>query len=392
MKQMLTFVKINRTWIAVLSAIALALPVITTAASIDADLGESEIKLGNESAAEVAKSYKLSDNEGDLKRLRNMGEKIAVVANKKEIDALYGSSKVTPFTYTFNIIEEDDINAFSVPGGHIYVYRGLLNFVQSDHELAGVVAHEIIHAAHHHMVYLLRKQAKLNNQLAIALLATMISGANSSDFGNIVMGVQLYQIAILNGYGMEAERDADHGGAILMQNAGYNPVGLLTFMERLAQQPELVNYGIFRSHPLDSERVKAAKAVIQELGITINRRETTNAVTAQVKTESINGADVSGVALGGTVIYRAAPSTNKTSLQRAQETADRINKALDSGLQMYELSVDPLVGGVVARGEALLVVSEADAKLMNKTQADVSKDASTAIRNVLWHQLVDTIH
>ncbi|MHB9036107.1 MAG: M48 family metalloprotease [Armatimonadota bacterium] len=392
MNKMFTLKKLSRIWIVVLAAVVLAAPVAVVAASVDADLGDNEVKMGSEAADQVAKDYKLSDNAADLKRLRDMGNKIAQIANKNEIKALYGSSKVTPFTYTFNIIEEKDVNAFSVPGGHIYVYRGLLDFVQSDHELAGVVAHEIIHAAHHHMVFLLKKQATLNNQLAIALLATMIGGARSTDLGNVLMGVQLYQIAKLNGYGMEAERDSDHGAAILMRDSGYNPVGLLTFMERLAQRPELVEYGIYRSHPMDAERVKAAKTVIQTLGLPINRRETTNAVTAQVKTEAVDGVNVSGVVLAGKTIYRAAPSASKSSQQRAKEAADRINKALDSGLQMHELSVDPLVGGVVARNEVLLVVSEADAKLMNKSQADVSKDAATAIRNVIWRQLVDTIH
>ncbi|MEN6355491.1 MAG: M48 family metalloprotease [Armatimonadota bacterium] len=376
----------------IIGLIAMAMPAVVFAANIDSELGENEVKLGKESAAQVAKDYKLSDNAADLKHLREMGAKIAAVANKTEIAALYGSSKVTPFEYTFDIIEEKDVNAFSIPGGHIYVYRGLLNFVQSDHELAGVVAHEIIHAAHHHMVYLLKKQATLNNQLAIALLAVMIGGARSADVQNVLMGVQLYQIAKLNGYGMEAERDSDHGAAILMQDAGYNPVGLLTFLERLAKRPELVNYGIYRSHPLDDERVKAAKTVIEQMGLPINRRKTTNATIAQVATNTIDGNEVSEVTIDGKVIYCPAPTSDKTSAIRARETADRINNALDSNLQMYELSVDPLVGGVMARGEGLLVVSEADAKLMNKTPAEISKDAAAAIRNVIWRQLVDTIH
>lgn len=372
--------------------IVMAVPIAVFAANIDSELGENEVKLGKESAAQVAKDYKLSDNAIDLKHLREIGAKLSAVANKTEIKALYGSSKVTPFEYTFDIIEEKDVNAFSVPGGHIYVYRGLLNYVQSDHELAGVVAHEIIHAAHHHMVFLLKKQATLNNQLAIALLATMIGGVRSGDMQNVLMGVQLYQIATLNGYGMDAERDADNGAAILMQGAGYNPVGLLTFLERLAKRPELVDYGIYRSHPLDDDRVKAAKAVIESMGLPINRRETTNAIVAQVATNAVDGKEVSEVSIDGKVIYCPAPTADKTSAMRAREAADRINKALDSNLQMYELSVDPLLGGVVARGEGLLVISDADAKLMNKTPAEISKDAAVAIRNVIWRQLVDTIH
>ncbi|MGQ9455397.1 MAG: M48 family metalloprotease [Armatimonadota bacterium] len=355
-------------------------------------LGEHEVKLGQEAAAQVAKDYKLSDNENDLKMVREIGEKLAAVANSKDVPAIYGSSKVTPFQYQFNIIEEKDVNAFSLPGGYIYVYRGLLDFVESDHELAAVIAHEIVHAAHHHMVYLLQKQASLNNQIAIALLASMISGARASDIGNIVLGAQLYQIARLNGYGMQAERDADYGAIIYMREAGYNPVGMLTFLERLAKRPELVDWGIYRSHPLDAQRVAAAKTAIISLGIPINRRETTRATRAEVRIDIVGGHEMPGVYLKDTLVYRPASSDARTPFEIAQETAEAINRALDSNLQMYEVKVDPSGYGVLVRGKPLIVLSDADARLMGKTPAQASKTAADAIRGVIWKQIVDTVH
>ncbi len=381
-----------------LAVILISMIFVTTLASaslaekVDSELGENEVKLGREAAAQIAKDHKLSDNAADLKRLREIGAKIAAVANTKEVKALYGSSKVTPFEYQFNIIEDNDVNAFSVPGGHIYVNTGLLNFVQSDQELAAVIAHEIVHAAHHHMVFLLRKQASLNNTMAIALLATMLGGARSTDIGNVLLGVQLYQIAKLNGYGMEAERDADYGAIIYMREAGYNPVGLLTFLERLARRPNLIDYGIYRSHPLDAERVYAAKKTIRELGLPINRRETTKAVKAEIAIGKVDGIDIPQVVIKDKVIYRPAPVNGKTAVELAQEAADRINKALDEGIQMHELKVDPMGGGVIARDKPLIIVSEADAKLMGKTPAQVRRDAAAAIREIIWKQMIETMH
>ena len=380
-------------WIFLAAAVALllVLQVPAAAGSVEDDLGEKEVELGKEAAAEVAKDSKLSDNADDLKRLREMGAKVAAVANATQVEALYGSPKITPFEYTFDIIEEDDVNAFCVPGGRIFVYRGLLDFVQSDHELAGVLAHEITHAAHHHMVYLLKKQASLNNAVAIALLATMLGGGSSTDVGNVVLGAQLYQIAKLNGYGMQAERDADHGAVIYMQTAGYNPVGLLTFLERLAKRPELFDLGIYRSHPLDADRVKAARDLIQEMGLPINRRETTNAVSAEVKRVKQDGAQTIHVFVGETPIFSPAALGGKTAEARAQETADAINKALDSGLKMHELKVDP-AGVVTARGVPVLTVAPEDAALMGKPQSQIAKTAAAAIRDVIWKQMVDTVH
>lgn len=380
-----------RLLILAVAALVLVTCVPALAAKIEDQFGENEVKLGQEGAAQIAKDYKFSDNADELKRIRDIGNKLAAVANKTGVKAIYGSAKITPFQYEFNIIEDKDVNAFSIPGGHIYVNRGLLDFVQSDQELAGVIAHEVIHASHHHMVYLLKKQASLNNQMAIALLAMMLGGVKSPDIGNVLLGAQLYQISKLNGYGMQAERDADNGAVFYMKEAGYNPVGILTFLERLARRPELVEYGIYRSHPLDDDRVRAAKKGIEALGLPINRRETTNAVKAEVKTETIDGVEVPGVVIKDKVIYRPAPLDGKTSAQRAQETADTINKMLDADLKIHELTVDPN-GGVIARGQPLIVVSDVDAKLMGKTPAQVAKAAAAAIRNVLWKQMVDTIH
>lgn len=362
------------------------------APGIESEFGKKEVEYGKEAAAQIAKENKLVKDSPDLKRVRELGNKLAAIANKTEIKALYGSSKITPFEYTFNIIEDDDINAFSVPGGFIYVNTGLLKFVESDQELAAVLAHEIVHASHHHMVYLLSRQASLNNQMAIAMLATILSGAKNTDVGNVMLGAQLYQISKLSGYGMEAERDADQGAILYMREAGMNPVGLLTFLERLARRPELVNLGIYRSHPLDADRVRAAKQLINDLNIPLNRRETTRAVSAEVKTEKVNGADMQGVYINGKLIYRAADAEGKQSAELTKSTADRINASLDSGLQLRELKTDPAAGKITARDKAIVTVTEADARLMGKTIAEITNAAGNAIRNVLWKQMVDTVH
>ncbi len=356
------------------------------------EIGEREVKMGEEGAAEVAKENKLSDNAEDLKRLREMGEKLVAVANVKEVPASYGIATVTPFRYTFDIIEAPDVNAFSVPGGRIYVYRGLLDFVQSDQELAAVLAHEIVHAAHHHMVYLIAKQNAMNNPMGLVALAAILGGARASDLGNVMMGLQYYQIARLNGYGMEAERDSDRGAVFYMREAGYNPVGLLTFLERLAKRPELVDWGIFRSHPIDAERVAAAKNLITKLGIPINRRETTRAAKAEVKNKNVDGVEIPSVVMNGKTILLPAPDGSQTAAQRAQETADRINKMLDQGLQIHEIRVDPNGGGVIARNQALVIVIDADARLMGTAPADISRKAAVAIREVILKQMVDTLH
>lgn len=377
--------------VALIAILLLSLAQIAVLAA-NPELGANEIKLGEEAAAEAAKQYKLGGDSADLKRIRDIGAKIAAAANTELVPALYGNEKITKFPYAFEIIEDKDINAFCVPGGRIYVFRGLLNFVESDDELACIIAHEATHAAHHHMVYLIKRQAALENAEAIALLAAIMGGVKGSDMANIAQGVTLLNIAKMNGYGMQAERDADLGAIRYAMTAGYNPVGLLTFMERLARRPEFVDLGIYRSHPLDADRVKATKDLLAKLKVPINRRAVTKSAKAEVAMEKIGGVDVAGVKLSGNVIYRAGATADKTSQQLAQVVADRINAALDSGIKIHELKTDAAGGAVAARDKVIVVVTEADAKLMDSTPSKVAQSVSSAVRSIILMQMVDTVH
>lgn len=115
-----------------------------------------------------------------------------------------------PFEYEFKIVDQTVPNAFALPGGKIYVSRGLLALVGSEDELAGVLGHEITHAAERHAAARLEISRRINP---------------------LVMGwMRAAQIAA---YGRDQERDADRGGQILCAKAGYDPVGIATFLRKL---------------------------------------------------------------------------------------------------------------------------------------------------------------
>lgn len=115
-----------------------------------------------------------------------------------------------PFEYEFGIVDQTVPNAFALPGGKIYVSRGLLALVGSEDELAGVLGHEITHAAERHAAARVEISRRLNP---------------------LVMGwMRAAQIAA---YGRDQERDADRGGQILCAKAGYDPIGIATFLRKL---------------------------------------------------------------------------------------------------------------------------------------------------------------
>ena len=105
-----------------------------------AKYGQNEVELGQKNADEIAKTYKFSEDENYTGRVNSIGVRLAAVANAVSFPASYGSDFLTPFNYQFRVIDSDDINAFSVMGGFIYINKGIIDFCQSDDELAGTSA------------------------------------------------------------------------------------------------------------------------------------------------------------------------------------------------------------------------------------------------------------
>src|SRR5207248_3056953 len=132
---------------------------------------------------------------------------------------------------TFKVLEGDDINAFSLPGGRIYVYEGLMKFVESDDELAGILAHETSHAAFRHVATMEHKE----NKLVMAQIPLIIAAILAHSPGVMAVG-QGYTQSTTSGWSIEAEKAADFGGFQFMLKSNYNPVAMLTFMERLARK------------------------------------------------------------------------------------------------------------------------------------------------------------
>ena len=108
---------------------------------------DGEVKLGRMNAEENDRQVKLITDSKILERVNRIGGELARIANNYPIPATWGSSQLKPFKYTFKVVDDKDVNAYSLPGGFIYVHKGLIDAVRSDDELAGVLAHEIAHAA-----------------------------------------------------------------------------------------------------------------------------------------------------------------------------------------------------------------------------------------------------
>lgn len=358
---------------------------------------DPEIKMGRETHEDLIKSgIRLIGDPAVVSRVETIGKKLAAIANVTPMEALYGSSELVPYEYRFFVVDDPDINAFSLPGGYIYINKGLLNYVQSDDELAGVLGHEIMHAAHHHVMKLQREQNKLSSQLTVGLLAAILAKVPSSDVMNLMTGFQLIAVQKVSGFGQTAERDADQTGVVIAQKAGYNPVGALTFMERLARdeksRPE-IEYGIFRTHPPSRERASAMIAQIREMGLPINRRDVTNTMKVAVREAKAAAAAAPAPAAGATevtlddkVLFRTA------SPERAKQAADTLNRLLQAELQIYDITRRGSV--LLARGETIVTIEPGDAALHGSgaSAESVADQAYRMLRNALYKQFLDTAY
>jgi len=166
--------------------------------------------------------------------------------------------------HTFRILNTDMVNAFAGPGGYVYVTTGLLEFVKSKDELAGIIAHEIGHVCARHVV----KQFRNINYVQTVLFPIKVASYAYEVplAGNLS---QITSVFFLMGYSRDYERQADFLGVKYMLKGGYNPNAMINLLKRLWEQKEKgkkEGIGVFfRSHPPTPERIKYIKDYIREL-------------------------------------------------------------------------------------------------------------------------------
>ena len=207
---------------------------------------EQEIKMGKETAQSLEAKYGLSQDYNLNSRVDRIGQRLAAVCGRNDI------------TYSFKVLNCDEVNALACPGGFIYVFKGLMNYMPSDTELAGVLGHEVGHVAKKHTVNSIEKQLWTS---LILLAATRGQGLGL---------VQAAQQALFAGYSRTDERGADKEGVNNTIKAGFNPYAMLITVQKLddlSKQGGGANYGLFSSHPEPEERVKRVMKQLKSYNI-----------------------------------------------------------------------------------------------------------------------------
>lgn len=346
-----------------------------------------EEKLGRDYAKQVEQEAKLVEDKAMIQRVDAIGQALAKIANENEVKARYGSSAISKFKYTFKVVDDKDVNAFSLPGGYIYVNSGLVELAQSDDEIAGVLAHEIAHASHHHMVQLIKKQSLVDRCVALVTLAGILGNMRSRDLNNLLYGAQLMKTGKMSAYTMEAERDADRTAVAYLAKSTYKPDGMLTFMRKLDEQHDAdptVPLGIFQTHPSPFRRVASITKAMMDEGLKVNFRQARGIACA--KSVSTDDTDTRyEVMIGKKVIYTpAAIGAGPSSKERADSVAGKINKLLDSGLTIKDISEDSAGQRLLVKGQEVLKIESVDTALMREDSDVLIKKAKSALEYAIW--------
>ncbi|MCS7065050.1 MAG: M48 family metallopeptidase, partial [Fimbriimonadales bacterium] len=176
---------------------------------------QDEVRIGKEVSLEVEKAYKLDPNPAHQQRVQLIGQRLLTVA------------RVEPYEYTFKVLDSDEVNAFALPGGPVYIMRGLLEMVGDDDELACVMGHELAHINRRHAA----KQVTRGTWASVLI----VLGTRGKVRDIAELTATLLQLK----YSRNQEYEADRLGIEYAYRAGYDPNGMIRFFQKLqARQKE----------------------------------------------------------------------------------------------------------------------------------------------------------
>ncbi len=366
-----------------------------------------------------------------------------VDAIKTRLLAVIPESKTDKREIRIKVLDDDTVNAFALPDGHLFIFRGLLEECQTDDMLAGVVAHELVHIFHRH-------HAGMGDREIRGMLIGMAAMIASRQGEGMILG-QMISASMVETYGRSAENDADRTGLSWAVDAGYDPVGFLELMQLLEQESihrPRPGGNYFTVHPNPEERMASIRDTLKELGIDIPDNvyrvhiplrfylplaenesinlaewETRLAKPApsaapetdegeeseeeeippsllseyRLRTGLFDGVTVPSdgaygvVAAGDTGVFYIAAESEGTLTDRAEEIISRLGDLFLDGLRSYEVQASSIDGEPVmlARRRAIASTTEADAGLFGRGPMEANTSRVQTLKDILYRYFVN---
>ena len=197
-----------------------------------------DVRVGNQAAAEAERQFPVLNDSMVQQYVESVGDRL--------VAAIPSQFQHPEFNYRFKVVDASDLNAFALPGGPMYVNRGMIQAARNEGELAGVMAHELSHVALRHATAQATKQGSWQNQLG--MLGMIIAGAAVLGEAGAQAGMMGAQ-AWMTKYSRDYESQADTLGAQIMAQAGYDPHDLANVFQTIARQGGSRGPEWLSSHP-----------------------------------------------------------------------------------------------------------------------------------------------
>ncbi|MBO5185516.1 MAG: M48 family metallopeptidase [Prevotella sp.] len=224
---------------------------------------EQVLSLSNQQYQEYMKTARPSVNAANTAMVRRVGQRLAsAVVTYLNNNGL--GSEVSQYKWEFNLVQDNNVNAFCMPGGKIVVYEGLLPVTGDESSLAIVLGHEIAHAVAKHSAERLSNQVR--QQYGGQILGSVLTGSGASS-GVQQLGATAFGLGSSLGsaaYSRKQESEADRLGIIFAAMAGYDPRVAVPFWQRMASASGGGSSSLFSDHPSDAKRIASIQGWMPE--------------------------------------------------------------------------------------------------------------------------------
>ena len=220
---------------------------------------QQDVELGEKTSRQVEQKFPILNDGLVDNYVESVGQRL--------VNAIPAEFNQPAFRYEFDVVNARDINAFALPGGPMYVNRGMIEAARNEGEMAGVMAHEIAHVALRHATAQATKQSSIGNQLGtigLILGGAILGGQSGAQLG--AMGAQAW----MTKYSREYETQADILGARIMADAGYDPRDLANMFQTIASQGGGRGPEFLSSHPDPGNRFQKINQEARYLGVSPN--------------------------------------------------------------------------------------------------------------------------
>jgi len=214
---------------------------------------EQDIQLGKGAVGEVEKELPLVTDPQVTRYVSDLGRRLTGFAPGN-----------TDYPWTFKVVNSQDINAFALPGGFIYVNRGVLEAADDEAQVAGVMAHEIGHVVMRHGTH--QASLAVAPKLGLGILGAFLGDSGSLAAQAMQMVAEVGVATLFLRYSRGAETEADEVGTYTLYRAGYNPYAMAQFFEIIQKKYPQRTLELFSDHPNPENRIKKVDELIPQLG------------------------------------------------------------------------------------------------------------------------------